>query len=670
MKRPASLSLIFLATATQALAGPGVGPNYSKIVTVIESQPVNGAQLIYWDQSTADAMGIHVPPGRVGLPEFDQAVLKKIGYEIKQGAQVISNPSATRDGASNPLIFVEDDAFGGSGRAGYIEVEPGIWANIKGLGKTGAGHTRNAPPSPPANVFQSHQDGSATTEESIKETIDGRVADSELSRGGDRVLAIFYTGRTIRYPDGKEVPLAEIVRAPMRRLDQPGGQVEEAAQSLGEANAKRILKGDFVNKSNLGTQGEFIDYGTMTFTEGYSPLKSSQPARFLFEDEYFHLDQTLYRETLSKGLLTQMGIPESQLEAIGIQNQAIKSELKEMADSFIKAVYWVEGQPNAQAPATVLDFEHVDWNKLRGNVRFQEFFREAAKNYYATPAAERETVFHNELQRLLSMTSYKDDDLVNQLSDFLRKTHDFFEKVASANHISDRAEYGKKLEQIAQFKNRDIADIVRPRMFSNAGTLADQYVRDHNPQAINTFIENTVQGNRFETSGVADNAMIASANEQSTQIHVRAFKDSTGTQKLFAFPDLSGAKEGEEFYFRVTTDGWATQKDFPAKFVSTKVGTYFVIDIPHGSMPVTHAQVELVPFVKESGGGVRFIGDNINLRGPPMVFNERIGLPSSFSRKPGVMREKYNMLISIDSSADMRPLADGATCDPLLRPVP
>ena len=95
-----------------------------------------------------------------------------------------------------------------------------------------------------------------------------------------------------------------------------------------------------------------------------------------------------------------------------------------------------------------------------------------------------------------------------------------------------------------------------------------------------------------------------------------------------------------------------------------------MIDIPHGSMPVTHAQVELVPFVKESGGGVRFIGDNINLRGPPMVFNERIGLPSSFSRKPGVMREKYNMLISIDSSADMAAFADGATCDPLLRPVP
>ena len=67
------------------------------------------------------------------------------------------------------------------------------------------------------------------------------------------------------------MPLAEIVRAPLRRYDQ-GGEEEAVTESLAEANAKRILKGDFVNQSNLGYSGEFIDYGTMTFTQGYAPL--------------------------------------------------------------------------------------------------------------------------------------------------------------------------------------------------------------------------------------------------------------------------------------------------------------------------------------------------------------------------------------------------------------
>ena len=49
-----------------------------------------------------------------------------------------------------------------------------------------------------------------------------------------------------------------------------------------------------------------------------------------------------------------------------------------------------------------------------------------------------------------------------------------------------------------------------------------------------------------------------------------------------------------------------------------------------------------------------------------MVFNERVGLPSSFVRKPGVMREEYNMLISIQyrgsraspGGRDLRSVAD------------
>ena len=71
------LPLLLLIFTSTVHANPPAAPNYSKIVQTLESQPVVNAQLIYWDQSGADALGIHTPPGRVGIPEFDRAVLKK-----------------------------------------------------------------------------------------------------------------------------------------------------------------------------------------------------------------------------------------------------------------------------------------------------------------------------------------------------------------------------------------------------------------------------------------------------------------------------------------------------------------------------------------------------------------------------------------------------------------
>jgi hypothetical protein len=650
--------------------GSKVGPGYSKIVKVIESQPVANARLVYWDQSAADAMGIHTPPGRVGIPDFDQAILKKIAREIKQKAQVISDPKANLDEAGNPYIFVEDDAFGGSGRAGYVEIEPGIWVNIKGVGITSAGRTGNVVPSPPNDTYSSHHDGSATLEESIKETVDGRVADAELPRGGNRVLAIFYTGRTLRYPDGREVPLAEIVRVPMTRYDQ-GGDKTAVTESLAEANARRIMKGDFVNESNMGYKGEFVDYGTMSFTQGYAPLESSQGAKFLQENKYFGLDDKVYLRALGKGLIEQMGIPEAQLDAIDVNSGAIRDQIEKMGKSFVDSVYWVKGKPGQMAQPTLLDFQNIETEKLLGNVRFDLYFREAAKNFYKADPNSREQVLQSELKRLLSMTGDQDQDLVQKLTQFLSQSQELLEKVAQVNSITDRAHYGDMVAQVANFKNRDIWDLVRPRMFNKAGGLADQFVKDHNAESIGAYIEDTVQGNRFETAPAADNLFVVSADQQVTRIHIRAFEESDRTFKLFQYPDLPGAKPGEQFFFRVSTDAWQTQKDFPALFLKTKVGNYLEIEIPHGSMPVTNAQIEVVPFVKTASGEIHWLKDGFNLRGPPMVFNERVGLPSAFSRKDGYMREKFNQMISIHEK-DLMPLEDplGARCDLLLLHAP
>jgi hypothetical protein len=655
----ASLGLLALS---QTAYSKDTGPQYSEIVSTLESQPLGeNAQLVYFDQSVADALGIHLPPGRVGLQDFNRAVLKKLGFEIKQGAKKIHAANGARDEKGNPYIYVENDAFGGSGRAGYIEVEPGVWVNIKGIGKTGMGNAAGSDPSPPQDTFVSHSDGSATLEESIKETIMARVADDETTMGSSRVLAIIYTGRTMRYPDGKMVPLATIVRAPMRRYDQPHSDPRMVAASLGEANAKRLLKGDFVNQSNMGAHGEWIDFGTMTFTEGYAPLISSQDEKFLFEGSMFLGDtanQNVYLESFGKGLLQQMGIPESNIEKLGLDNQATKDKLEQLAKTFRSSVYWVKGEPRELASTTLLDFNHVPEETLLGNVNFDEYLRGAAKNYFH--ASNPDEAYKSELQRLLGLARDQDDALAGDLSSLVKETHALFESIAKANQISDRASYGEKLGQVASFKNRSLPGLVRPNLFNNAGSLADNFVNNHNSFYISDFIDTTISSNRLETNPDADNLIVTSADSQSTKVFMRAYEDENQVKKLFSFPDHSGAKKGEKFSFRVSTDGWKSHKDFPAWYTHTALGDYFEIDIPHGSMPVTFERLQVTPFVLEESGQIRWLGENLNLMGPPVFFNERLGLPESFARRDDVMRDSFSTKISIHPD-DLIPY--GSSCD-------
>ena len=646
------------------------GPPFSRIVRTLESQHLGDkAQLVYFDQSVSDAMGLHVPPGRVGIVDFDQAILKKLGIEVKQASQVLSSVAGNLDEHGNPYIFVEEDAMGGSGRAGYFEVEPGVWVNVKGIGVTGAGNTSDMHPNPPQNEYSSHHDGSATLEESVKESVMARVADEETSTGGSRILAIIYTGRTLKYPDGKLVPLALIVRVPLRRYDQPGGSAAQVASSLAEANSKRLLKGDFVNRSNMGAEGEWVDFGTMTFTEGYAPLQSSQDDKFLFEgSSYLPSDapRDIYLLGLGKGLIQQMGIPEAQLAKLGLTTTEMKEKLTNLATTFTSSVYWVKGQPNGVAQATLLDYQHVSDEALLGNVHFNHYFQSAAKNYFQT--SNHEEAFNQELQRLLSMTNDRDDDLVKKLSNFVRETQDFFELVAKTNQITNRTAYGENIGKVAAFKNRDLFDLVRPNLFNNAGSLANQFADNHNPYPISDFIDETVVRNHFETNAVSDARMLVSTDTKSTKIHLRAYEDAGRIKKLFAYPDLPGAKRDEAFSFRVTTDGWKSHKDIPGRFVTTKVGDYFEIDIPHGSMPVTSEQVQISPFVREASGGIRWMGNNFNLVGPPLLLNQRVDLPESFIHKEGIMRRTYNMKSSILSD-DLIPY--GSSCDlNLMHPKP
>src|SRR4051794_26141977 len=71
---------------------------YAETAAVLEMQPLDPhkAQLLYWDQSEADALRLTVPPGRPGLAAFDHAVLRKLGFEIRKGSKKLPPGSATR----------------------------------------------------------------------------------------------------------------------------------------------------------------------------------------------------------------------------------------------------------------------------------------------------------------------------------------------------------------------------------------------------------------------------------------------------------------------------------------------------------------------------------------------------------------------------------------------
>jgi hypothetical protein len=640
------LILFSFVSVTTAFAAP----TFSNIVRIIESQPLENAELVYWDQSTADALGIQVPPGRIGQPAFNQAVLSRIGVEIKKDSLVIKSDAA-HDASGSPYLFIEQDAHGGSGRAGYLEVQPGVFVNIKGIGITGAGRTSTlklpGAAQPPSGTFRSHADGSATLEEAIKEAVSARVADAEFSHGASRVVAIIYTGRTILYPDGRHVPLAEIVRAPLRRFDQDEPSKSAAVDSLAEANAKRVIKGDFVNRSNIGSAGEWVDFGCMSFTCGYAPIVSSQGERSFYEgNRFLGKDDQLYTRRLGQNLIMQMGIPESYVQALGPDTSVKTSKaLESLGTDFRSAVYWkMDGLPEKPVK---LDFEQVDEEKLLGNIRFHEFFKEAAERYFTTSPGARDDLVASETERLLSFTQKSDPSLQEHLQKFVKELHQIFGEVERANKIEDPVVFGHQVKEIAYFTNRSLPELTRPQLFSSSGHVADQFNRDHDPLSIQRFIDSTVQRNRFGTAGTAESGLIIRETPATTDYYVRAFQTEDGTSKLFAYPELGGAPEGKDLHFRVSSDHGQSYRDYVGKFVKTHVGDYFQVSVPHGDLPLTWEQVQLTPFVRNDDGGPVWLADKLDILGPPLVTNERLGLPPAFTRKPGIMRSSFGTLMSL-----------------------
>ena len=125
-----------------------------------------------------------------------------------------------------------------------------------------------------------------------------------------------------------------------------------------------------------------------------------------------------------------MGIPEEHLEAVSdrFQQQA-SSELQEMADIF--------SAPSTGSKANLVSRLNPSYWTSRRRMATTSRQRSLSGIF----PRSREELLHDSgraarrglsqrASTTLSMSSDHDDDLVQKLSNFLRKTHDFFEKVA------------------------------------------------------------------------------------------------------------------------------------------------------------------------------------------------------------------------------------------------
>lgn len=615
-------------------------PSFTKIIRVIESQKINEAQLVYFDQNAADSIGLIVPPGRVGLPQFDTAVINLLGYEIKMNPlyEEILGEKKDENLKIKNGFYIEEDAHGGSGRAGYFEVQKNVWVNVKGIGLTGLGNARWKEIGPPASQFVSHSDGSATLEEAIKEAIYARVSDNELTRGSSRVVAIIYTGRTIEYENGNKVPLALIIRTPIKRFDQEF-YYKQMIESIAEANTKRIFKGDLVNRSNIGSCGEMVDFGCMTFTNGFTNIISSQNAQYLSEGESILYGASLsekeqykqyYKTQLGKYLFMQLGLPEETLN----QFKNEENLFEKIGNEFKILAYTNKN--------ITIDFDAIELKKLNGalnlHVVFRDFIPDLLKDILNKKSKEKTiqnsyTLFLNTAEDKSIAIHHKE-----RIESFIEIFYNLLKKMIITSKEKWTLEKIEKLRKIATFKNRDLPQLVRPEVFKISAQLAREFENDKNADKVQLFIEHLIHDTSFGTGDKIDNTMMITSDSEKTSLYFRAFKNEDGVAKVFNFPELNGVRDQERMGFRITFDQWQSFSDYLSEYVEVEQRAYFKVEIPHGKEKVTESLLSITPFIQKKDQKI-WLKNQFNLEGPPLLLNERFGFASSFIRKEGLMSD-------------------------------
>jgi hypothetical protein len=628
--------------------------NFTDTVRVVEAKPVSGSVLA-WDYMAADANGIQTAPGRVGNKEFEKSVFDAVGYIIKDGARAASGDSnqivkqvgewqtqANAKGESIRVLEVEYDAHGGSGRAGHLKVpnkDGGYtWVNIKGIGVTGVGNTRGKAASPPQETSQS--DGGAVDAEGFREFIFGLMAHNELKFGGSRIIGVLQTNMVKTVEDGRKEALAIIVREPIRRMDrslQEKEYVEKTRipRALGQANAKRIMKGDFVNQSNVGFDGTLIDYGLITHVNGIIPATNYLDVKMYSElDTFFKNDrqmQEIYRSSIGFYLLNQLGFEEARLESAAAKNPEAVLDMVKLADAYQK-LFTTENK-----------IARVDWDKwnkteINGNFRLHELFRTLLPDILGRSGLRGAALVEDIKKQARALVKNPSAQFEGNLNLFLVRLMNNVDRVLRAEPIQDFAQFRDAITKVAAFKNRDIWDLQKENLHGKAMALSETWLKVRDNTNTQIYIESIVNRNKLGTGGFTVPEMNVTADKESTFIYLKADVQKDGRHGLFLYPELPKASKGESYKFNVAFDFLRKPYQFDATIITKDGVKYYQIEVPHGQYPVTTELTRITPILPGTAQASK-----VTIQGPPLFLNERLGLMPDLVQIKSVMNKKFGV---------------------------
>ena len=652
-----SLSLGFVLFLLLPCRLCAAGPTFTEIKRSLESAPVTGAKVLYWDQVLADDLGVVTAAGRVGQKPFEESVLQQIAVLIKENPEFM-NGSQSEDAVpaapgQTKFIEVELDAHGGAGRAGYIKLKgrdgKDLWLNLKGVGLTGLGNAEGLPPGPPLETWGDHSDGSADLPEGVVEALNAQIAYNDLKYRAGRVLSLVTVNKNLNLQSGEKYPLVIIVRAPMRRMDQELRSARNLKQkekailrivdSIGQANAMRIFKGDLVNRSNIGAGGEFIDFGLFNVVNGFVPatnhlkVKSFKETTDLFGKDKIVTEQ--YRFATGFYLLNQMGLEESRIktiiEASPRGNSGIdRAKIVDFANRFVELVY--------QENATV-DSENGGPAKAKahaGNFRLHHFFRAVVKEIVMFNGSRDELV-----ERLYGIARTYNASPTFRFSRFFKRfARPLVDIVLAATaDVHGNADYASKVERIARFKNRDVQFMDKLTLRDWSVDVMKSYRDSGDATAIQNSIDEAVNISKLSTGGFSTSKLRVTADQDATYIDIKAdVSMANRTHRLFSYPELGALASQKKRSFRLSLDGKKTYTALYANLIQTELGNYYRISVPHGKFPVTTEITSIIPMIDQDQ-----VASAVEITAPPLFLNERLGLSGDFARIPSLMRTRYGI---------------------------
>lgn len=628
----------FLLNATCFADTSNNGPSFTDVVTVLKAERIKDAKLLYWDASAAAALGLETPPGRPGISSFDNAILQNFAFELSANADSLD---AKRDLVS-PRFYIEDDAHGGAGRAGYLQVmgrnNKTVWVNIKGIGHTGMGNTRGTSAGPPLDYFSSHEDGGMSLVEGITEVVNAHIADNNLKYGASRVVALIATGRSRNIKGSQEAgPLVIVVRAPIRRLDR--GDVKETKtrimESLAMANMRRVVKGDFVNHSNIGFDGTFVDFGLMGLTTGYTRVTNRYSidynTHFLNEHTYVYpgFENNFY---IGKYLLNQMGIEEAKIDRFVSESQDNRQQLIILGKIFRGLVY-INGTSKADSHNPNSMIGRNDYSKL-----FETFVYDVIQNLDSPGHILK--LIKSGFSKLTFSLRFRSNRL---LGDFVQLATDVVTGILRTNSdsIGDLQKYAEAVRKAAKYKNRDVRRFTKRALFQRAWDLSTQEGAGRRP--LQSEIDGILLDAQLTTKGFATSQLTVQPGTEMTKIYIPAFADQTG-HKPALFPELEARPFGDSYEFRINISDIDEFHTFKSELIRTAAGLLYVIEIPNNKYSVSEHSLRIVPV-----DGVRNATQTLEYKCPPLIFNERLGLEPDFKKIPSLMEGHYKTLVTVRS---------------------